>query len=94
MARFGSNLNPGSTTGATVLAATASTTLTTPSNNLSVGLNESGGGSLNRSSVGAGSSSGSRGYCGARLVAFNVHHTLVKSYPSFFIIPQVILFYL
>ncbi|CAH8574882.1 unnamed protein product [Schistosoma haematobium] len=88
MARFGSNLNPVSTTGATVLAGTTSTTLTTPSNNLSVGLNESGSGSLNRSSVGAGSSSCSRGYCGARLVAFNVHHTLVKSYPSFFIIPQ------
>uniref|UniRef100_A0A5K4FFU9 Myotubularin-related protein 13 n=1 Tax=Schistosoma mansoni TaxID=6183 RepID=A0A5K4FFU9_SCHMA len=89
MARFDGNFNPGITTGATVLGA-ATSTLTVPSNNVSVGLNENGSGSLNRSSVGAGSSGdgGSRVYCSARLVAFNVHHSLVKSYPSFLIIPQ------
>ncbi|KAK4470174.1 hypothetical protein MN116_005754, partial [Schistosoma mekongi] len=81
MARFGCNLNFNNET--SMLA----TTTQTLANNVTVGSNE-GTGSLNRSSVGAGSSGGSRVFCAAHLVAFNVHHSLVKSYPSFFIIPQ------
>ncbi|CAH8857832.1 unnamed protein product [Trichobilharzia szidati] len=81
MVRFCSNVS------ANTASMTMAATPTSPVN-YSAGLND-GNGSLNRSISGrAGSSIGSRVYCSARLVAFNVHHTIVKSYPSFFIIPQ------
>ncbi|TNN07981.1 Myotubularin-related protein [Schistosoma japonicum] len=80
MARFACNLNFNSE------SSTSATMTQNLVNSVTVGSNE-GTGSLNRSSVGAGSSGGSRVFCAAHLVAFNVHHSLVKSYPSFFIIP-------
>ncbi|VDQ00200.1 unnamed protein product [Trichobilharzia regenti] len=81
MVRFSSSMN--THTASMTMAATPTSPM-----NYSTGFND-GNGSLNRSISGrAGSSIGSRVYCSARLVAFNIHHTIVKSYPSFFIIPQ------
>ncbi|CAH8512381.1 unnamed protein product [Schistosoma turkestanicum] len=88
MARFGSSFNLATTTGTTLLTVP---TTSTQSTNLQVTLNESSTGSLYHSSStvsGTGGDVASRVHCAARLVAFNVHHSLVKSYPSVFIIPQ------
>ncbi|CAH8570392.1 unnamed protein product [Heterobilharzia americana] len=81
MARFGINVS-GNTANTMVTIAAATSQI-----NYSRVINDCTG-SLNRSTYGAGSSVGSRMYCAAHLVAFNVHHTLVKSYPSLFIVPQ------